>query len=242
MQVLVISNKQLKRKLNKLNDNRPTKITKVLNEEEDDELPIINPLDLLKSKNEMIYKNGNHIYFRESINFETINKLGKLIDNANNEYELLVSTLQHVEIIPKPIYLHITCQGGLMFAGLLGSDMIKNSRIPIYTVVEGNVASAGTLLSIVGKKRFMTENSYMLIHQLSATETGNFEQLTDEHENNNEFMKRIKEIYTKHTKLTKRQLDNLLKHDIYWNFDKAKKNGLVDDVYKPDIIYKTVDD
>ena len=41
-------------------------------------------------------------------------------------------------------------------------------------------------------------------------------------------MKNIKEIYSKHTKLPKKQLENLLKHDLYLSSQKCLEYGLVD--------------
>ena len=48
---------------------------------------------------------------------------------------------------------------------LISMIIIKRSPIPIYTYVEGVVASAATIISIAGKKRFMTPNSMLMIHQ-----------------------------------------------------------------------------
>jgi len=192
-----------------------------------------NLMDLFKQKKELIYRSDNHIYFRTEINTETIDKLGQLLDEYQKEYNLVQASFTNLaNLTPKPIILHITSDGGCLFSGLLGSDMIRNSKIPVHTVVEGSVASAGTLLSISGARRYMTENSYLLIHQLSAGSFGNYEQLTDSHENNTELMKRLKDFYLKYTKLTIKQINDALKRDIYWNFDKSRKAGLVDDVYK----------
>jgi ATP-dependent protease ClpP protease subunit len=199
----------------------------------DEEVPIVNPFNFLSQRGDLIYRHANHIYFRDEVNYETINRLGKLINEINGEYKSLSVALSDISTMqPKPIYLHITSHGGLLFAGFMGCDMIMNSAIPIYTIVEGNVASAGTLMSIVGKKRYMTENAFLLIHQLSSMEMGNFEQLKDEHENNTQLMKRVKSMYLKYTNLTVKQLKKILKHDIYWNYDTAKKYGLVDELYR----------
>lgn len=241
---MLVTKRRNKRKISDEISIRPKKVVKrdIKNndkytedddeEEQSDDEEVINPFNLLKFKDEMIYRSRNHIYFRAEINFQTINKLGKFIDTINREYEVLVASLSTMKVIPKPIYLHITSEGGLVFAALLAVDMIKNSRIPIYTIVEGRAVSAATLLSIVGKKRFMTENSYVLIHQLSSVETGNFEQLKDGHKNNNTLMKHMNQIYSKHSKMTQKQLSEALKHDVYWDFNKAKKLGLVDEIYR----------
>ncbi|AYV84124.1 MAG: hypothetical protein Hyperionvirus17_44, partial [Hyperionvirus sp.] len=142
---------------------------------------------------------------------------------------------------PKPLYLHIFSIGGLIFAGMMGADQVKNSKIPIYSIIEGMVASAATFITIVARKRFMTENSYMLIHQLSSVETGNFEQLTDQHVNNENLMKHSKKLYMAHTKLTSKQLDEIMKHDIFWDFTKAKKCGFVDEIYEQKQAYVTTE-
>lgn len=197
-------------------------------------LPNIIPFDLFW-QDELIYRTFNHIYFRDDVDYETINKLGKLIEMINNEYKSLGSSLSsNIIIQPKPIYLHICSHGGLLLAGLLGCDMILNSKIPIYTIVEGIVASAATLLSIVGKKRYMTSNGFMLIHQLSSNIKGNFEQLKDEFENNTMLMDRIKSLYLQYTKISVKRLNYILKHDKFLDYDEARKYNLVDELYNGD--------
>ena len=62
-----------------------------------------------------------------------------------------------------PIKLYITSEGGLVYQVFSLIDTIQNLRVPVHTICKGFVASAGTLLSLAGKKRFITENSYMLI-------------------------------------------------------------------------------
>lgn len=196
-----------------------------------DDLPV--NFDFIHPPKEQIYREGNHIYFRADITFETIGQLGKLIDGVNKEYKLIKSQLATCEVAPKPIYLHITSKGGIIFGGFMGHDMIKNSEMPITTVVDGAAVSAGTLLSIAGQNRLMTKNSYMLIHQLSSESGGNFEQLVDSHENHTNFMDHIKQMYMKNSngKLTMKKLNNVLKRDIFWDYDKCFKFGLVDGLY-----------
>ena len=67
--------------------------------------------------------------------------------------------------IPLPkIYLHINSYGGSIFAGLSTLDTIRNTKCDIITIIEGCAASAGTMISIVGKgkmdaKTFLHVNS-----------------------------------------------------------------------------------
>jgi ATP-dependent Clp protease protease subunit len=132
---------------------------------------------------------------------------------------------------PTPIHLHITTNGGDLLAGFFGYDKIKSSSIPIYTVIEGSVASAGSLLSIAGSKRYMTPNSHLLIHQLRTGIIGTYEELVDERNNCNQFMSKLVNLYHENCngKLSKTKIREILKRDIFWDTKTAILNGLVDE-------------
>lgn len=174
---------------------------------------------------------GNHIWFNTSVTKRTTNKLVKIIHDKNNEfienkYELNeIATLQ-----PKPLYLHINSYGGDLLAVMAVIDAIQNSDIPVYTIIEGCAASAGTLMSVVGHRRLITRNSYMLIHQLSSGMYGKMEELEDEMINNKVFMKRIYDIYEEKTNMKKREIVEALKKDLWWDAETCLKKGLVDEI------------
>lgn len=135
-------------------------------------------------------------------------------------------------IEPNPIKLYITSHGGLVYQVFSAIDTIKTMKIPVHTYVKGFAASAATLLSLAGKKRFITENSYMLIHELRAGSWGKFSQLKDDFNNHTVLNDHIKNYYIKNTKLTKEELDEQLKCDNIWNPDKCVEKGLVDEIIK----------
>lgn len=119
-------------------------------------------------------------------------------------------------------------------------DYIKSSNIPIYTVAEGEAVSAGSIMFMGGKKRFMTETGFLLIHQLSGGNYGTFENLKDDFENDNLLMIKIKNIYmnnliktkdNKSTLLTEKDLEEILTHDIYWDLNTSIKKGFVHEKY-----------
>ena len=85
-------------------------------------------------------------------------------------------------------------------------------------------------MSVVGHRRLMHRHSYMLIHQLSAGMWGKYEELKDDMENNENLMKVIKDIYIKHTNIPKRELDKILKHDLWWDAKTCLKYGLIDEI------------
>lgn len=176
---------------------------------------IIDPMD----------KVNNTIFFYSDVYRDTILKLNKEILILNNE--LLNTSLLH-KTQPAEIYINIQSYGGSIYAGLSAMDTILNSKIKINTVVDGCAASAATLISVVGNKRYMKKHSFILIHQLSSMFWGNYEQLKDEMDNAHNIMRCIKDIYKKHTKFPMKRLDEILKHDIWLDSKDALNYGLID--------------
>jgi ATP-dependent protease ClpP protease subunit len=179
-----------------------------------------------------IYSEDNHIYFISSVNTKSISKLVKLINKKNREFEDIKKNKWLKIADPHPIFLHITSNGGSLFEGFRAIDAIKKSILPIHTITDGRAASCGSLMAVVGKKRYMTPNSKILIHQLSSWAHGKFNEIEDDYGNCKEMMDDIIKIYVEHTKMQTSFLKKQLKHDSWWGYEKCKKNGLVDDVWK----------
>ena len=173
-----------------------------------------------------IHRENNHIYFYSDITRKTIYELTTLLREAEEENVL---TAFKMGIDPIPIYLHIFSYGGCLTASFHGVDSIENCSVPVYSIVEGGSASGGTILSIACKKRFITKNSYMLIHQLSAGCWGKMEELEDDYKNNKQSMEQLKKFYKDRTKLKTKQLNELLKHDLWLDAEKCIEYGLADE-------------
>ena len=193
--------------------------------------------------NEKVYSMDNHIWFNTNVTKKSIIKLKIEIDRVNNNIKNIINNNRLVNIIPKPIYLHLHSFGGCVFSAFLAIDFIKNSYVDIHTIIEGPCASAATLISVTAKKRYMTRNSSMLIHQLSDMIYGKKSEIDDDIQNVNEMMDKIYDIYTKNCnrkkniskrnakKFTKKKLIEILKHDRWWDYNKCLQFGLVDELW-----------
>jgi ATP-dependent Clp protease protease subunit len=171
---------------------------------------------------------GNKIYLYDDINRQSILNISKQIDEVTRQLKMfqLFYNLKDSPVIE----LHISTDGGEISPALSLVDKIKTNKVPIHTYVEGMVASAGTLISVAGKRRFITPNSHILVHQISSGAVGNFEQITDEKQNLDLFMSILKKIYLEHTKFKNKQLTELLKHDLCLTSDQALEFGVVDEI------------
>ncbi len=129
-------------------------LTKGKNEEteETDNVVKTNAIDKDRQK---ITKVNNHIYFYAEVTRNSIFELTTLIREVEQDNMSLANTLC---IDPIPIYLHISSFGGSVFAAFTAIDVIMACQVDVITIIDGASASAGTLMSVVGKHRFMRPN------------------------------------------------------------------------------------
>jgi ATP-dependent Clp protease protease subunit len=122
--------------------------------------------------------------------------------------------------------------GGIASAGFVGYDLISEltNKLEIRSYVEGNCSSAATLLSIGASKRYITPSSTMLIHELSTFIGGKLSEITTEFENCKKVEAIIENIYLKHTKIKKEELEVLLRKDVLLTAEDCLEKGLVDEI------------
>ena len=168
----------------------------------------------------------NMIMFYGEVNERNNKTLNKVLRGLDKDLQT-VKVKYGVEV---PIKLYISSYGGSIFSAFSTVDTILTLRTPVHTYIDGSAASAATLISVVGEKRYMHKNSFMLIHQLSSVVWGKYEEFKDEMENLDMLMTRIKEIYREHCTIPKKELTSILKHDLWLDSTKCIKWGLADEI------------
>ena len=170
----------------------------------------------------------NKIYYYSNVNRESAVELNKKIGEIESKGLTLCNNLDLDQ--PPTLKIFINSGGGSVVSGISSMDTILRTKVPVHTYVDGFAASAATFLSVVGNYRFMSRNSYMLIHQLSSTFWGTYANFEDEKQNLDLMMKTIKNVYKKYTKVPMKKLDEILKHDLLWDADTCLKYGLIDEI------------
>jgi len=171
----------------------------------------------------------NRIYFYCPIGDREALELNRLLRRLDVEMQYLQNRL---DCPPVPIHLHIHSPGGSLFSGLAIVDTMRACKTPIYTYIDGSAASAATLIACCGEKghRHMGQSSFMLVHQPQIEWYGKLDDFRDEIENQKELYDRIIEIYTKNTKFKKKELEELLQHELWLNAETCVKKGLADKI------------
>ena len=183
--------------------------------------------ETIENISEKVYKEGNHIYFYTEITRDTISKLNVLLREAE---EYCILTCYRLRLNEIPIHLHFFSNGGCIHSAFAAIDIIQSCKVPVYSIIDGATASAGTLISIMCKKRFIQPNAYMLIHQLRSEFWGKMNEIEDEFQNLTKLMERVAQIYKDHSNLSEKKLNKLLKRDLWLDATEALKYGLVDEL------------
>lgn len=169
---------------------------------------------------------GNKIYFYDSITKKNILNLFQEIEKLNNK---LKQESQLYSFEPY-IELHIHSDGGDLFSGISAYDILKKNKIPIHTIIEGEACSAATLIALSGKKRYITQNSMILVHQLRTWFSGKHNELEDELKTSEKLMNSLKNVYKKHSTLTDKQLTKIIEREEYLTSHECLSMGFVDEI------------
>jgi ATP-dependent protease ClpP protease subunit len=169
----------------------------------------------------------NRIFFYCPVGEYEALELNRILRRLDVEMQYLSSRLACKTV---PIHLHVHSPGGSIFAGLSIYDTLKAMKTPVYTYVEGCAASAATLISLAGKKRFISRNGFMLIHQQQLEWAGKLDEFMDEIENQKELTEKLHKIYLEETKMDEDKLEGLLTRELWLNSETCLEAGLADNI------------
>jgi ATP-dependent protease ClpP protease subunit len=188
----------------------------------------------LEPEFEFVKVQGSDIYFHCEVSEESVLEL-------NLKVKKLAQDLRHkhmdlgLDHVKPEIRIFIRSEGGDMHSGLSAMDCLSSlsSSVKIRTIADGVCASAATFILLGGRARYMTPNSYVLIHQLNMDgQWGKFEDFKDQMGNLEKFMKRFSKIYLEETNVPERNLRKILKRDVYMDSKRCLKWGVVDDLWE----------
>ena len=176
-----------------------------------------------------IYIINNHLYLSSDITPKSAFTLCKYLRTL--EIKLKIENISMSSSVKPEIYLHITTNGGCIYSAFSIIDCFESLSIPVNTVIDSNVSSAGTIISIHGNKRYICNNSYVLIHELRSGCWGKLAYLDDTYKNCLKIQDHINQIYLDKTKITKKYLKEILVKDLELNADECIRLGIADEIY-----------
>lgn len=132
----------------------------------------------------------------------------------------------------KEISMYINSPGGAVTAGLSIYDTMQFIKCPVSTIVMGQAASMGSLLSTAGAKdlRFALPHASIMVHQPSGGYQGQVTDIMIHAQYVEKLKRRLNEIYVKHSGRTIKEIETALERDNFMTAEEAKAFGLIDKV------------
>jgi ATP-dependent Clp protease protease subunit len=189
-----------------------------------------------QEKEETICKKENR--FDEEFYYKILNKHRYILlydEISNVSADIVCSKLRAMNYLntTEPIYLEINSPGGYVTYGFSIIDTIFAIEAPVYTIVSGEVCSMAAMISIVGKKRFITSNGFWMQHSISDLLQGNVTNIKDQAGFLTKLEKHTDNLLKNHTKLTKRQLTQIKNGQLWLFAEDCVKYGIADKVLYP---------
>jgi len=198
-------------------------------------------LDTKSSYEKQIYSIGNKIIFAADIDHQSASILIKHLyeleecmlkdtKELSGLYKEKSSDYTNIVIQAKPILLELTTGGGNVMAAFSIINCMNNLKVDVHTIINGHVASAGTLISLAGKKRFIYKHSYVLIHEVRTNMWGKLTFLEDQYNNTQRMMNDIIDYYKKYLKMEDSELTAILQRDKHMSATDCLKINMIDEI------------
>lgn len=169
-----------------------------------------------------------HIFIDGEINSETAQSVTQQI--------LYLATTTNL-----PIIIHINSIGGSVTQGLLICDTIEAYADRITTIVTGEAASMGAIISIMASKRFILANSEMMLHQplLSSNHIqGNCSSIEATSNRLIQVKKKLDKIISLKTGKSLKEVDKNTSYDHFFSAEEAVEFGLIDRIISYDEVMR----
>jgi len=140
----------------------------------------------------------------------------------------------------KEIAMYINSPGGVVTSGLSIYDTMQYIRPKVSTLVIGQAASMGSVLSVGGENgmRFSLPNSRIMVHQPSGGFQGQATDIMIHAAETQKVKDKLIEIYVKHTGRDAEQIEKDIERDNFMSPEEAKEWGHIDEILearpKPD--------
>ena len=147
---------------------------------------------------------------------------------------LIVAQLLHLEAEnpKKEISMYINSPGGVVTSGLSIYDTMQYIKPKVSTLVIGQAASMGSVLSVAGEPgmRYSLPHSRIMVHQPSGGYQGQATDIMIHAAETQKVKDTLHAIYVKHTGNTLKAVEKALERDNFMSPQEAKDWGHIDEI------------
>jgi ATP-dependent Clp protease protease subunit len=185
----------------------------------------VDKVDNLDGLSEYSDASNRNLYIMGDINADT----GVAVENMIRFYNQADKQFNIVKEDRVPIKIWINSYGGDLQAALTTCDAIHLSETPIYTINQGQAASAAALIFLAGHKRIAFPKSYLMIHEgsigVSQIDAHKFQAMSDFYKVQRTLLKKI---IMEYTGMSEEDYTSHAKDDWWMDVNDAKKYNMID--------------
>jgi ATP-dependent Clp protease protease subunit len=162
--------------------------------------------------------------------------------NEDRSEKTIRSLLELEEKDPtKDILLYINSYGGSVDEYLAIHDTLKLLKCKVATICVGKAMSCGAMLLLSGCKgyRFITENSRVMLHEMSSITFGPVSTMANDLKEVKRLQELFKKLLLKYTNINATKYSSIMERDTYIDAKEAVKLGIVDKIVTDNLcLYK----
>lgn len=185
----------------------------------------VDKVDSLDGLSEYSDASNRNLYIMGDINADT----GVAVENMIRFYNQADKQFNITKEDRIPIKIWINSYGGDLQAALTTCDAINLSETPIYTINQGQAASAAALIFLAGHKRVAFPKSYLMIHEgsigVSQIDAHKFQAMSDFYKVQRTLLKKI---IMEYTGMSEEDYTSHAKDDWWMDVNDAMKYNMID--------------
>ena len=155
-----------------------------------------------------------------------------LYDVINEESaKKIIKEIYALDAIEKaPIVMHIDSPGGACSSGLAIINAMKTVESPIITLINNQVCSMGSHISVAGDVRACYESAVWMAHDMTSGIIDYSMKIEDRADFLKKYYPLLERNYTRYTKLSSKELMKARVGELWLFADDMLKKGIVDEI------------
>lgn len=191
----------------------------------------VEKIDTLDAPSEYSDASNRNLYIMGGVTADT----GVAVENMIRFYNQVDKQFNIDKEDRIPIKIWINSYGGDLQAAFTTCDAIHLSETPIYTINQGQAASAAALIFLAGHKRIAFPKSYLMIHEgsigVSQIDAHKFQAMSDFYKVQRSLLKKI---IMEYTGMSEDEYTSHAKDDWWMDVNDAMKYNMIDMVMDKD--------
>ena len=160
----------------------------------------------------------------------TINIYGSINSWGDNSAAEFTRRLNEAAKDADEIELHIHCYGGEVFEGNMIYNAIKSCKKPVDVYIDGIAASMGCVIALAGRKIYMAENAFMMVHAPSGCVCGTASEMEQSASLLRAMERGFINVLSKRTGKKETDVNKWLEGDNWFDANEAVAENLIDGI------------